>query len=60
MIHKMLRPFIVKVSVLGYFPLHYFIALIFSCNLLLMNQIDILFKLLFILLWFALFIGIDV
>ena len=25
MSHKMLRPFIVKVSVLGYFPLHIYI-----------------------------------
>ena len=29
MSHKMLRPFIVKVSVLGYFPLH---RIINTCN----------------------------
>ena len=30
MSHKMLRPFIVKVSVLGYFPLHAYVVFIFK------------------------------
>ena len=35
MSHKMLRPFIVKVSVLGYIPLHFYII---DCNTIVIND----------------------